>query len=187
MKKLAVSVTVIAALVVVLILTPVGEVVSRELQEVLVMNFPETQRVIGSVSVEGLIRSAELAAVEDITVPPVKPADTNRLVEAGTLDTDGKTYAVLSLAGHVKGQVGKAGTIGALLIPEVDTTSRAFNEKGQVLFPLEVEAAAEPGSTGFFGSEPSRRMLAFPRYRVFLYNTTDQAVSVDLYAYLTNE
>ena len=33
----------------------------------------------------------------------------------------------------------KAGTIGALLIPEVDTTSRAFNEKGQVLFPLEVE------------------------------------------------
>jgi hypothetical protein len=187
MKKPAVAVAAIVVGLVVLILTPVGEVVSREFQEVLVMNFPETQTVRGKVSVEGLIRSAELAAVEDTTVPPVKPADTNRLVDAGTLDTDGKTYAVLSLAGHVKGQVGKAGTIGALLIPEVETTSRAFNEKGQVLFPLGVEAAAEPGSTGFFGSEPSRRMLAFPRYRVFLYNTTDQAVSVDLYAYLTNE
>jgi hypothetical protein len=187
MKKLAVVVAAIVVVVVVLIVTPVGEVVSREFQEVLVMNFPDTQRITGSVTVEGLIRSAELAAVEDNTVPPVKPSDTNRLIDVGTLDTDGKTYAVLSLAGHVKGQVGKAGTVGALLIPEIDTTSRAFNEKGQVLFPLEVEAAAEPGSTGFFGSEPSRRMLAFPRYRVFLYNTTDQAVSVDLYAYLTNE
>jgi hypothetical protein len=29
-------------------------------------------------------------------------------------------------------------------------------------------------------------MVAFPRYRVFLYNTTDKTVTVNLYAYLTN-
>ncbi|MDX1388182.1 MAG: hypothetical protein R3344_03280 [Acidobacteriota bacterium] len=186
MRKLAITGALAVAAVTLLVLTPVGEVVSREFQEVMVLNFPDPQPVTGSVKVDGPIRMAELQAIERVTVPPVKPSDTNRLIDAGTIVTDGYTDAVLSLAGQVKGQVGRGGTIGALLIPEVTPAGRAFQEKGQILFPLEVEATAEPGSTGFFGSDPTRRMLGFPSYRVFLYNTTDQSVGVDLYAYLTS-
>ncbi len=187
MRKLAITVAVAVATGTLLVFSPVGEVVSRELQEVMVLNFPDPQPVTGSVKIDGPIRSAELKAIERVTVPPVKPTDTNRLIDAGTIVTDGYTNAVLSLAGQVKGQVGKSGTIGALLIPEVGPARRAFREKGQILFSLEVEATAEPGSTGFFGSDPTRRMLGFPKYRVFLYNTTDQSVGVNLYAYLTNQ
>ncbi len=186
MKKLAIAAAVTAAILALLVLTPVGDVVSAELQEVMVLNFPDPQPITGSVKIDGPIRMAELQAIERVTVPPVKPADTNRLINAGEIVTDGYTTVVLSLAGQVKGQVGRGGTIGALLIPEVGPAGRAFREKGQILFPLEVEATAEPGSTGFFGSDPSRRMLGFPRYTVFLYNTTDQSVGVDLYAYLTS-
>ena len=187
MKKLATTLILVLACGVFWTLTPVGEVVSKELQEVMVLNFPTPQQITGEVTIEGTIRSAELATIENVTVPPVNPKDTNRLIDAGTLDADGYPYAVLSLAGFVKGSVGKSGTIGVLLIPEVASANRAFNEKGQLLFPIEVQAPAEPGSTGFFGSEPLRATLAFPRYKVFLFNTTDQSVSADLYAYLTND
>ena len=157
---------------------------SREVMDVQVLNFPDPQRIKGSVTIEGPIRHGELTRLQDIIVPPVKPTETTRLIPGGTLVADGFTYAVLSLNGLTKGDVVKAGTVGAFLVPEEESIIRTFNEAGQVQFPLEV-ASGVSGATPYFASKSERLTVAFPRYRVLLYNTSDKAVTVNLFAYLT--
>lgn len=169
-----------------LVWTPVGTVISREVQDVLVVNFPDPQRVEGIVAVDGPIRSASLTALPDIIVSPVEPTDTTRLISGGTLVTDGYPYVVLSLAAQVKGKVGRAGSIGVILLPEEEPILRAFDEDGQLMFPLQLAVAADPGHSSYLASTPSRIPVAFPRYRVFLYNTSDKTMSATLYAYLTS-
>lgn len=171
-------------LIVVVALSPAGAILAREMQDVFVINFPDPQNVKGTVSVEGPIRNATLVSVADIVVSPVKPTDTQRLVPAGTLVTDGYPYAVLSLAGQVKGEAGKIGSVGAILLPDEDPVRRAFTENGETLFPLKV-AADGAGAGSYFASRSVRSTVAFPRYQIYLYNTTDKTVSATLYAYLT--
>jgi hypothetical protein len=185
-KKVFVSVVVTVAAFAVLVLTPVGTVISREMEEVLVMNFPDPQRVEGTVSVKGPIRSGELVSFPDITVSPVRPEDTTRLINAGVLEADGFQHVVLSLVGQTRGEVLKTGSVGVILLPDEPPIKRAFHEDGNVLVPLRLNAQTEAGPPSFFGSEPLRQTLAFPRYQVFLYNTTDKTVSVTFYAYLTS-
>jgi hypothetical protein len=185
-KKVFVSVAVSVVAFAVLVLTPVGTTISREMEEVLVMNFPDPQRVEGTVSVEGTIRSGELVAFSDITVSPVKPEDTNRLINAGVLDADGFQHVVLSLVGQTRGEVLKTGSVGVILLPDQAPIRRAFFEDGDILVPMRLNAQTEAGPPSFFGSEPLRQTLAFPRYQVYLYNTTDKTVSVTFYAYLTS-
>ncbi len=156
----------------------------REAQDVLVLNFPDPQRVMGAVTIEGPIRHGELARLPDIIVPPVKPTETTRLISAGTLTTDGFTYAVLSLNGLTKGDVVKAGTVGVFLVPEEESIIRTLHESGQVQFPLEVASGVSPASP-YFASKSERVAVAFPRYRVLLYNTSDKTVTVNLFAYMT--
>jgi hypothetical protein len=185
-KKVFVSVVVSVAAFAVLVLTPVGTAISREMEEVLVMNFPDPQRVEGTVSVEGPIRSGELVSFPDITVSPVRPEDTTRLIHAGVLDADGFQHVVLSLVGQTRGEALKTGSVGVILLPDQPPIRRAFYEDGNVLVPLRLNTQTEAGPPSFFGSEPLRQTLAFPRYQVFLYNTTDKTVSVTFYAYLTS-
>ena len=184
-KKLLIASLSVSAAVLLLMLIPVGTVISQEIMEVLVTNFPDPQRVEGTVAVEGPIRNATLVTLSDITVSPVKPTDTTRLISGGSLLTDGFPYLVLSLSGHVKGTVHRPGTVGVILIPDEEPIIRAFDEEGQMQFPLEVTAPAVSGHSPYFASNPSRFTLAFPKYRLFLYNTSDKTVSVTLYAYLT--
>ena len=40
--------------------------------------------------------------------------------------------------------------------------------------------------TPYFASSQPRFTVAFQAYQVYLYNTTDKTVTVDLYAYLTD-
>lgn len=159
---------------------------SQEQMEVTVLNFPELQKVNGRVEIEGPIKAAELAARRDITVAPVAVKDTNQWVEAGVLEADGYTHAVLSVAGTVQGTVTNAGFVGLILVPDQEVPVRALREKGQLLFPIELQTSAGRAGQPYFGSLPTRYPLAFPRYRVFFYNTTDKTVSLDLFAYLTN-
>ena len=187
-KKVFVSVVVTVAAFAVLVLTPVRTAIPipREVEEVLVMNFPDPQRVEGTVSVEGPIRSGELVSFPDITVSPVRPEDTTRLINAGVLDADGFQHVVLSLVGQTRGEALKTGSVGVILLPDQPPIMRAFHEDGDVLVPLRLNAQTEAGPPSFFGSEPLRQTLGFPRYQVFLYNTTDKTVSVTFYAYLTS-
>ena len=158
---------------------------SEEPQPVVVTNFPGTQHVDGAVAVEGVVHQAALSSLREIEVPPVAPTDLRRLVTGGTVSTDGFGAVVLSLAGQPKGTVRTQGQVGAILIPDEESILRAFEEKGQIQFPLEVKADV-PLSSAFFSSGQPRHTVGFPRYRVLLYNTTDRVVSVDVYAYLTN-
>jgi hypothetical protein len=72
------------------------------------------------------------------------------------------------------------------LVPDDDAITKAFEEDGQVLFPLELGAPLTQGAYRLTATAQERFTLAFPRYRVRLYNTTDKTVSVNLYAYLTH-
>ena len=158
---------------------------SEEVRQVHVANFPDTQRIHGTVSVEGVILQTSLVSLKDIDVPPVRPDDTRRLVNGGSITTDGFSAIVLSLAGQSKGTVRQPGRVGAILIPEVEAVTRAFDEREQLQFSLEVEAISEAGAPYFYSDQP-RFNIGFSSYQVLLYNTTDKTAKVDLYAYLTN-
>jgi hypothetical protein len=186
-RKLLIATLSVFAASFLFLMVPAGVVISQEIQDVYVTNFPDPQRIEGTVSVEGTIRSASLVSTEEIIVSPVNPSDTTRLITGGTLVTDRYPYAVLSLTGHVKGEVTRPGTVGVILIPDEEPVLRPFNEEGQMQFSLEVDAPAVTSHSPYFASASQRFTLAFPRYRMYLYNTSDKTVSVKLYAYLTSD
>ena len=171
-----------------LLIGPISSVKGQEdeIRRVIVTNFPEMQQVAGTVSVEGPVRHSTLLRVKEILVPPVEPKETGRLIDGGVLMMDGFTSAVLSLNGQTKGKILRSGSAGAILIPDEETVARAFDEEGLAQFPLEVSAPISSGASRSFASTPVRLTVAFPRYRVRLYNTSDKTVTVSLFAYLTN-
>ncbi len=174
----------LAAAVLVLLLT-LGAVVSQEIQQVFVANFPDVQTVKGEVTVDGPLHLSELRSFKEIVVQPVRPTETTRLVEAGTLTTDGFASVVLSIHGVTRGDVKKPGTVGVILIPDEPRVQAAFNELGLMHFSLETSASGVSVETPYFASAQPRYTVAFPSYRVLLYNTTDKTVTVDVFAYLT--
>lgn len=167
------------------LLWPAARAVGQEIQHVFVTNLPKVFPVEGTVQVAGPIPHARLARLTEVLVSPVSPKDTFHLIPGGTIATDGFTSVSLSLNGETKGEVYRAGTVGAILIPDEESITRAFEEKSQMQFALEVTAASGSGPSAYFASVPVRHPVGFPRYRVFFYNTADKAVSVNLFAYLT--
>lgn len=155
-------------------------------QRVVIVNQPKTYTVQGEVSVNGPIRQGKMVILRDVLVSPVSKADTTRLVHAGTISTDGFVSMVVGVAGQTRGQAVKAGEVGALLLPDDELMLRALDEAGQLLFAAEVTASTGGGTPPYFASSQSRATVAFPRYRVLLYNTSDKSVTVNVYAYLAN-
>ncbi|MFQ5526157.1 MAG: hypothetical protein ACE5GX_07830 [Thermoanaerobaculia bacterium] len=159
----------------------------QEAELVEVVNLPEVQTIAGTVEVEGPVVQTRLVSLSEAIVPPVQPAETTALVDLGTLDVFGFSEVVLSLAGEVKSDFFAAGVVGALLVPDQPLASKAFAEARQLLFPLRLEAAADANEIGpYFSSQSPPIRVGFPRYRVYLFNTTDRAAAVTLYAYLGN-
>ena len=157
----------------------------QEAELVEVVNLPEIQTIVGTVEVEGPIVQTRLVSLSEAIVPPVPPEETTALVALGTLDVSGFSEVVLSLAGEVKSDFFAAGTVGALLVPDQPLASKAFDETGQLLFPLRLEATADVNEIGpYFSSRSPPIRVGFPRYRVYLFNTTDRAAEATLYAYL---
>ena len=105
---------------------PAVRAATSEVQRVIVTNFPELQRIAGSVAVEGTVRHASFVSIKDVRVPPVDPKETGRLIDAGVVATDGFTAVVLSLSGQTQGKVLKSGMVGAILVPEEETITAAF-------------------------------------------------------------
>lgn len=159
---------------------------ARDIAPVEVVNLPEIQEVRGTVDVGGPIPGARMVRLRNLLVPPVARSDTTSLVDAGRIDGAGFTHVMLALRGEVQGELGRTGPVGALLLPEEEPVLRAFREEGRFQFPLEEAVTVGPDDRASFSSSPSRRALAFPSYRVLLYNGTDRTVEADLYAYLTN-
>ena len=186
--KIERALLVVLAVVAVFALLGVGadETAARDVEPVEVVNFPELQEVEGEVRVTEPVPHAELDRVKGVLVGPVDRHDTTSLVEAGTVAADRYTHLVLSLRGEVRGNLGQEGRVGAILLPDEEPVRRTFLETGRYQVPLEVTAAVHRTDAGYFSSEPVRTPLAFPRYRVLLYNETDRSVEVDLYVLKTN-
>jgi hypothetical protein len=165
-------------------------------QPVFVVNQPETVKVEGQVrlvgpiegevSIRGPIPQGKAITIGEVEVPPVQKTDVTRLVRAGTVDTEGFAAMVVSLAGMQRSAPTKAGDVGVILLPAEELPTRAWEEQGQLLFAVESHALSSPGSPPYFASQPLRATVAFPRYRVLLYNASDRTVAVTVYVYLTN-
>ncbi len=158
----------------------------REVVPVAVTNFPETVRVEGRVALEGPLDGTRLVSLADLVVAPTRREDTTRLVEAGSLDTRGFAAAVVSLLVETKAPLQRLGEVGAVLLPDDELVLRALAEKGLFLLAEEVKVIPPAPSMPYLAAAPVRFTVAYPRYRVFLYNGTDKTVSVTVHAYLTN-
>jgi hypothetical protein len=185
-RSRALAVLALVLFVAALLLTPSGQVLSQRIEEVFVVNFPAVQTVDGTVQIKGAVRLSQTQAFENITVPPVKPTETTRLVEGGVLQADGFPNVVLSLHGIVRGEIVKPGEVGAILIPTDQRIQAAFDEQGLMLFGLQTVARDVNSKTAYFASDQPSFRIGFPRYNVLLYNTTDKTVELSLNAYLTN-
>jgi hypothetical protein len=175
----------LAALLVVAFGLAAGTGVAREILDVRVRNWPDVQNVRGRVAIEGAIRQAEEVAFEELLVTPVARESTSRLVEAGVVEAAGYASVAVSVVGEISGEALQSGQLGVVLVPETKRVLRAFREDGLFLFPLEVTAPVRGGQQVYAAGGTARFELAFPRYRVFLYNTSDKAIRVDLHLYLS--
>ena len=122
---------------------------------------------------------------ERIQVAPVDRSDTTQLVEAGIIETDGFSDLVFSLAGEFKEGIPKSGTVGVVLIPDIDVFTYLLRNEGEFVFPLEAKVEIRDPSSAIFISDQQRAEVAFPRYRVYLYNETTSGATVSLFVYRT--
>jgi len=175
-----------AAAVTLLLVQPTSRTAADAPERVVVTNFPDVQRIAGRVSVPEPVPASALVRRLEVIVPAVDRAATTQLVEAQAVDASGFTHAVLGLRGEVQGNLLRDGVAGAILVPDEEPVIRALLEEGRYEFPLEVQAPVLRAERGLFASDQPRHVLGFPRYRVFLYNSSDRSVEADLYVYLTN-
>ncbi len=164
---------------------PPGSGETGEPASVIVTNFPETQQVEGTVSVTRPVPATRLEKSRGL-VTPAAPTDLNSLTDGGTLDATGFVSATLSLAVEVQGSLAAPARVGAILVPDVPEVLAAMRNAGVVQFPLTTEAAVTPSPTGVHQAAPVTVRLAFPRYRVFFYNTTPRTSEATLYSYLSS-
>ena len=197
MRRALVVGGVLAAVVVLVLVLPAGRSLSQQIMEVVVQNFPEVQQVAGSVTVPAPVPHSKTVRFLDVVVPPVAREETGSLIEGEypgkgdggkdqeSLPVFGYTGAVLSLQGTIKGTLGQAGQVGAVLVPDEVAVERAFLQEGRIQLPLEVHAVLARKDIQTFSAQ-QHLAVGFPRYRVFFYNSTDKAVEVNLYVYLTH-
>lgn len=131
---------------------------------------------------EGVEYEGALAAIRRVTVPHIPRANTTQLIDAGVFDCDGYKSIVLNLAGEIKDEVDKGGKLGAILVPDVEPFTQAFQQLGLVPVTIEIDVVLKPGSH-YFMAEPKRADVGFPRYRVLLYNESGAAVTASFFAY----
>jgi len=120
---------------------------------------------------------------ERIVVPPVHRSDTTQLIEAGTIETDGFSELVFSFGGEFKEGVPESGRVGAILIPDHPVFEYLLFNEGRIVFPLEIEVQISPETGRIFVSEQIVANIAFPAYRIFMYNETLSGTSVSLFVY----
>lgn len=183
MRQLILTLAAALAAILFLTLPPWGTAHSQPPDEVVVTNLPAVQPIEGTVSVIGIRLGVTVRRV-NLVVPPVDRQATADLVELDPVDTDGFTAVTMSLHGQVRGTVLKAGSVGAFLLPDEPSVLEAKDQRGIYTFPVEVSSAlAAREETDF--SVQKRFAVGFPRYRVYLYNSTDRTVDAHLYLYLT--
>ena len=124
MKKAKVS----ASLVVLwLLVTPLVQAQ----ESVMVLNFPTTQHVEGELRLDDTIPHSKMVVFDPVNVTTVRKNETTRLVPGGTLETEGFTSVVLSLAGEIKGTVPETSALGVLLVETFVAGKRSAEPRQQ--------------------------------------------------------
>ena len=159
---------------------------AADTQPVHVENFPATQDIRGAVSIDGPVSHVRFAKKEAIVVPPSRRGEPAEMAHAGAIESDGFTGVIVSLQGEVKGGSVGTGAVGVLLIPDEEPVLRAFREARRLQFVLECASNMKSGDPVFFNSDQVQHRLTFPRYKMFLYNTTGKTVEANLYLTFTN-
>jgi len=126
-----------------------------------------------------------LTSFEDVVTPPVERHQTGQVIDAGVIDTDGFSHLVLCIGGAMKSRPTKAGKIGVVLVPDIYPFDEVLKREGRFVFPIEATADVSPNDYELFESDQVRMPIAFPRYRAYVYNSTDAAAGVWIYAYRT--
>lgn len=157
---------------------------SRE--DISINNWPQAYNVQGAVKVNGIIKHAQMDKREGVIVTTSRRTELAELIPAGILDCEGFTSVALSLQGEIKSESPDVGTVGVLLLPDEEPILRALRDGRRVEFALETSAQILKGSSPFFDCGSVTLPLAFPRYRVFLYNTMTRGVEANVYMYMTN-
>ncbi len=155
---------------------------TAEASEVRVTNFPETQKINGTVSVNGIAKAVKR---ESILLTPSRRTELSELFHAGKIETEGYTNVSVYLQGEIKSSAFISGNIGIILIPDEEPILRAFKETKQIQFPIVVICSITSGDSEFFGCTLSNQPIGFARYRMYLYNTLDKNAEVNAYLYLT--
>lgn len=169
------------------LLASAGPVLSQETaQPVTVTNFPRVQKIEGEIGVEGTIRHSSMFRKLEVVVTPGSPRESPaQMTDGGSFSTEGFTAALLSLQGELRGTLGQAGQIGAVLVPREKGITEVLEERGEILFPLEVTASLTQPKSDLFSAQ-SHLAVAFPSYQIYFYNSTDKTAVVNLYVYLTH-
>jgi hypothetical protein len=183
-KTAAIAIALITAALLVF-MVPSGVARSQEVMKALVVNLATPHPIVGKVSVERTIRHTDTVRINDVLVPSARREEPARWLDAGVVETSGFTYLALSVQGYVKGRIGQPGVIGVILIPEEEPILQALNES-QIHLPLEVTADVAPAATSYFSASEPRLPIAFPRYRIWVYNSTGESASANVFLYLTN-
>jgi hypothetical protein len=153
--------------------------------DVHVDNFPDTQQVRGTVSVEGPISHSTYVKKEGIVVPISRRGELAEMSHAGIIDTAGFTSISVSLQGEIKSNSFTTGTIGVILVPDEEPILRALRESKHIQFPLESVAQIKSGGSSFFSSDAVLHRIAFPRYRMYLYNSLNRTAEANVYLHLS--
>jgi hypothetical protein len=116
--------------------------------------------------------------------PHVLRTDAQRLVDVGSVDTDGFTEMRISIAGEFKDTVPRKGAVGAILIPDVGPFTYLLEQEGKIVLATEVQVSIgdHQGDAIFYSSAVPAK-VAFPAYRIYLYNETGSAANVNVYVY----
>ena len=131
------------------------------------------------------VSMGQLVGIKGIVVPPVEKIDVTKLVDAGTIDTDGFTYMVINFGGEMKEPPSRQGVVGALLVPDVAPFDMVLAFHNIVPVPLEIKAQVTNDTLPFFMAKQVRFDVGFPKYRVLFYNTTGSSATCALFAYRT--
>jgi hypothetical protein len=151
-------------------------------------------RVLACPLVLAIVLSVEIApaaaespwfvALPGHTVAPISRSEVALLYDAGVVETDGFRDMVISFGGEFKEGPPTSGRVGAILIPDHEITRHLLQNEGVFVFPTEIVYSVGKGLQGnFFMSASQDARIAFPRYRVYLYNETDSAASMSVFVY----
>lgn len=173
---------IVGGLIVLASIWPSRELLSQQVRDVFVRNFPERQEIFGRVSVGEAIPSTK-AFERTRTVSPVRREETVHLIDGGVVDVERFSTATVTVYGWIKSGTFEAGQVGIMLLPEEEVFSRALEESGQLLMPIEVMAEVDPRSAGYFVGQ-STFPLGFERYRVLFYNSSTKPAEATVKVYL---